>query len=911
MSKSEATRALSFDFNQQLAFIRFYNNLPEKSASTVRFFNHGDYYSLHGNDAFLAMEKIYHTNSVKYMGDEPKLAYACFSKNNFEKFIRDLLLVMQYRVEVYVKASQSRNNDWTLEYKGSPGNLQQFEEILFDGCSELIGGYVMGVKLSKNNLLGVSCAHIVEGIFCVSEFTDNEFFTELEAIVAQINPKECVIPLGESMELNNLKSMLERNNVLVVKTKKVDFNSENIFQDLNRLLYFAENQQRNAMCLAETKNIEAMGSLQAVIKYLNLTGDEQNFNQYNMRNMDAHRYVRLDCAAINALNLMHKSGSNMGKNDSVYGVLNCCSTPQGKRLLEKWIKQPLKDLNLLSERQDIVECLVNDSETREIICCGLNKIPDLLILAKRLCSKRANLQDCYKIYQSIDSVPSLISILRKINNKSVNAMIVNPIGDILSDLQKFQSMVEQTIDLDLVDRGEFFIKPNFDEELNDLSKQKKKLEEKLQGLLRNVANDLCFDEGKTVKLDRTDQLGYFFRVTLKEEPILRKNKSIKIIDTVKGGVRFSNNKLQDLNESYEEIKSAYEKQQKTVVSEILEVAAGYVDTLRNLNLSIAVVDVLVSFANAAVNAPNAYVRPKLLPAGSGILKLKSGRHPCLEKFDGISCIPNDVEFIKDEKVLQIITGPNMGGKSTFMRMVAVNVLMAQIGSFVACDEAEISLVDCILARVGADDCELKGMSTFMMEMVESRGIIKSATSNSLVIVDELGRGTSTYDGCGIAWAVAEYLAKELKSFSLFATHYHEITQLEEEIPTVINLHVSAIISDNTITPLYTMKEGPCDKSYGIHCAKVVQFPEDVIKFATKYQEKLEDVEGMKYIKDFDPSLKRKLIDEGNGMIAKVLEDFKGIDVANLSDDDLEAKLKKLKTDLAKQDNLYIKGLIGV
>lgn len=394
------------------------------------------------------------------------MSYLVLSKNNFEKFVRELLLVKQYRVEVYVKTSaQSRNNDWVLEYKGSPGDLSQFEAIIFD-CDEIVyNSYVLGVKLCAKRLLGISCVDTTENLFFVAELPDNEFFTELEAILAKFMPRECVIQQGESPELQTIRAVIERNGVLIINAKKSDFNYDNTSQDLNRLLYFYDGQKRDASAYPETNKTEAISSLQAVIKHLNLTENEQNFNQFRLNPLNIQQFVRLDKAAITALDLLPKPGG-AAKASSLLGVLDNCNTPQGHRLLEQWIRQPLKDINLINERLDIVESLFKNGEIRQTLAQDyLPQIPDLLMLGRKLGSKKATLQECYRIYQAVNNMPAIVSVLRKLENKCVKSVLLDPIGDLLKDMEKFLSMVEQTIDLDVVDRGEFFIKATYDDDL--------------------------------------------------------------------------------------------------------------------------------------------------------------------------------------------------------------------------------------------------------------------------------------------------------------------------------------------------------------------------------------------------------------------------------------------------------------
>nr|CAH7723010.1 unnamed protein product [Callosobruchus chinensis] len=891
----------------------------QKPPSTVRFFNRGEYYTLHGDDATLASSC--RSLQIKSMGSKPQLSYVCLNKAVFESLLRDLLLFKQYRVEVYTRSNQGKStNDWKCEFKGSPGNLTQFEEVLFETSAIDFSNWVMAVKIVQNrsNLqdIAIACVNIPEGKFTVCEIQDNESFSELEGIIAQITPHEAIMPVGDSAELNTIKTLFDRNGILLAKLKKSDFASNDILQDLNRLLFFFEDQQRNAATFPETNLKEAMGCVNALITFLDLIKDDKNFNQFKISTIETNRFVRLDVAALQALNVLPKPGTKttsggaaVSKNSSLKGLLDNCVTSQGRRLLEQWIKQPLRDYNLINERLDVVVSLIKDPNTRSVVVKEmLPRMSDLMPLARKLLSKRANLQDCYRVYQTVMNLPRLIKTLTEMEYQCIKSTIADPLQDIAADMQNYLAMIQQTLDLDLVDRGEFLVKPSYDDDLRALHEQKEALISIMHRVLRKVADDLELEVGKTVKLDYTEQHGYFLRVTLKEEQALRKRKNYTIITTIKGGVRFTNDKLSSLNEEYRTLKTRYIEQQKYITEEIFEIASGYANSLKTINMYVAKLDVLASFATAAINARIPYVRPKIHKEGSGILKLKKLRHPCIEDQSHISYIPNDVELDRNDKIMYMITGPNMCGKSTYIRSVGTCVLMAQIGSLVPCEEAEISLVDGILVRVGADDCQLKGISTFMLEMIETSSIIRTATDKSLVIIDELGRGTSTYDGCGIAWAIAEHLVQNIESFSLFATHFHELSRLAEENDTVENLHVTAVVTENTITPLYQVRKGECDKSYGIYCARMVGFPEDVIKEAVDYQTKLEDLEGMKHINNFEQPIKRKLIKEADAVIKDSISKLKALmDEAN---GDEEAILEKWKSELNSHENLFLKGLIS-
>lgn len=374
------------------------------------------------------------------------------------------------------------------------------------------------------------------------------------------------------------------------------------------------------------------------------------------------------------------------------------------------------------------------------------------MLGKKLMRKRATLQDIYRLYQVVIRMPKLLSALQELDCLTVNSVICDPITDVLTELVMFKQMVEQIIDVAAIERGEFLIKASFDDRLQEMKGGMDSIEPEMRKQLSKAANDLSLD---SVKLEYVAHIGYHFRIALRDDGCLRKNNKYHVLDAIKGGVRFTSDKLSQLNDEFLKSKEEYEEQQQSIVEEVIRVALGYLGSFTRLNNYVAQIDCLLSFAIAAVSAPTTYVKPKMVSQEPRVLKLRGLRHPCLELQDDVTFIANDVSFQKDEANMYIITGPNMGGKSTYIRSVGAAVLMAHVGAFVPCDEAEISYVDSILGRIGADDNINKGLSTFMVEMIETAGIIRTATEKSLVVIDELGRGTSTYEGCGIAWAIAE------------------------------------------------------------------------------------------------------------------------------------------------------------
>lgn len=685
----------------------------------------------------------------------------------------------------------------------------------------------------------MACIDTTEHIISVAEIDDTAFYTELEAAVVLLSPKECLLP-SITGDYEKIKEVLERNGIFVSLQKKGDFAVNEAFhQDFEKIVHFKKDQKRSIHTIVEMKLNLAMGSVAAGLKYLEVIKEEFNMNKFSVKSLNLERFVHLDAAAVYALNLFPPPDinyrSSLYKWQSILGVLDKCKTNQGRRLLNQWLKQPLRNLDMINERQDVVESLVNNQEVRSTLHKDhLSSIPDVLMLNNKLSRKRANLQDVFKLYQVVLRLPDVLKLLNGLGSSVVDSVLSDRFKDVISDLRKFEEMVEEVLDLSAVEHGEYLILASFDDGLNDIKTEMNQIEAKMKKLLKKAS------ETVECKLEYVSHLGFHFRATRKEDQTLRKSKTFQIIDTARGGIRFSMDALKDLNGEYSVLKENYEEQQKEIVKEIVRVSSGYSSPLLNLNFAIALLDVFVSLAQVATSSPAEYVRPKMYPQNERVLSLKELRHPCLECQDDITFIANDVDLQGGETNMCIITGANISGKSTYIRSVGVAVLIAHIGSFVPCQEANISVCDSILARVGANDNIQKGLSTFMVEMVETSSILQTATKNSLVIIDELGRGTSTFEGLGLAWSIAEYLAKDIKCFTLFATHFHEITALADTEKTAKNYHLAAITDDGQLTLLFKVKPGPIDKSFGIQVAEIAQLPKSVLNDAKTYLSEIEE-----------------------------------------------------------------------
>lgn len=512
----------------------------------------------------------------------------------------------------------------------------------------------------------------------VTEFDDSDFFTELEAAIVILAPKEVLMP-SETGEYVKIKEVLERNNILVTLGKKSDFQkSPEFFQDLEKLYRFKKGQQHNIHTVSELKYEHSMGSLAAGIKYLELIQDEANLGKYSMKVLNLNRFLHMDTAALKALNLFPVPGtiycSTSSKTQSVLGVLDRCKTAQGKKLLRQWLKQPLKDLDMIRERLDILQCFVENQEARMVLHNDfINTMPDVLLLTNKLNRKRAQLVDVYKIYQVISRLPEILKILKGLDCNAVLATMISPIKDLGQDLKKIQEMFEEVIDFDSLKKGEFLVRASFDDELNEIKKNMDEVEDKISKETKSAAKTLSLTEGQSLKLDYASHLGFFFGTAKREDELVRKHKKFSVIDTARGRLRFTTDNLKNLNEEYTIFKAQYEEQQKNIVAEICRIVCGYQGPLINLNHSIALIDLFLGLANVVYDSPGTFVRPEIYPEDKRILEIMELRHPCLECQEDVEYIPNDINLRANDSEFLIITGANISGKSTYIRSIGIAV----------------------------------------------------------------------------------------------------------------------------------------------------------------------------------------------------------------------------------------------
>lgn len=923
---------LKLDARQAQGFISFFKKLPQDPRA-VRFFDRRDYYTAHGENATFIARTYYHTMSaLRQLGSNSDgISSVSVSKTMFETIARNLLLERTDRtLELY----EGSGSSWRLTKSGTPGNIGSFEDILFannDMQDSPVTVALCPVFRESQLYVGLSFVDMTNRKLGLAEFPEDSRFTNVESALVALGCKECLLPADceKSIDLQPLQDAISNCNILLTERKKAEFKSGDLVQDLGRIIRGSVEPVRDLLSQFDY----ALGALGALVSYAELLADDTNYGNYTIDKYNLDRYMRLDSAAVRALNIA-EGKTDVNKNFSLFGLMNrTCTAGMGKRLLNRWLKQPLLDVNEINNRLDMVQAFVEDLELRQGLRQHLKRISDIGRLTHALRKKSANLQPVVKLYQSCIRISYIKDVLQEYNgqfSELITTKFLNSLEEWLTEdrFGRFATLVETAIDLDQLENGEYRISPLYSSDLAVLKDELSGVENHINNLHKHTANDLDLSVDKQLKLEK-GSLGHVFRISKKEEQKVRKKLTSNyiIIDTRKDGVKFTSSKLKKLGDQYQALLGEYTSCQKKVVDDVVRVSGTFSEVFENFAAILSELDVLQSFADLATSCPVPYVRPDITASEEGDIILQGSRHPCLEAQDGVNFIPNDCTLVRGKSWFQIITGPNMGGKSTFIRQVGVNVLMAQVGSFVPCDQASVSVRDCIFARVGAGDCQFRGVSTFMQEMLETASILKGASDKSLIIIDELGRGTSTYDGFGLAWAICEHLVEVTRAPTLFATHFHELTALAHKNGDenqhvsdigIANYHVGAHIdpSSRKLTMLYKVEPGACDQSFGIHVAEFANFPEAVIALAKSKAEELEDFStapNFNHDSKNEAGSKRKRVfspddvTRGASRARLLLEDFATLPLDEMDGSKALEIVTKLKSDFEKDaaDNPWL------
>ena len=800
-----------------------YMRIKKDNPDSLVLFRMGDFYETFYDDAVLAA-KVLNITLTSRGKNEKKAPMAGIPYHALNTYLPKLLknnikVAIIEQVEDPKKAKGIVKRD--LIRIITPGTIVEEDFLESDKNNYLLSIY-------KNSIAYVD---ISTGDFYV---TDNLNEDKLINELMKLKPSEIIIPSTED------KKKYEQLGFYVTLRPVHTFYYDNALETL-----------KDHFNNVNIKN-ESINCSGALIEYIKET-QKTNLSYINQINkFELKDYMTIDNSTQRNLELISNILDN-SKDNTLFNILDKTVTSSGKRELKKFILRPLIDINKINERLDAVEILKDNYLLREELREVLKKLYDIERLISKISFGNANPKDLIALKLSLQNVPDIKLLL---NEKKG---LLNQLSD-FPDISNITNLIENSIkdEPNISVREGNIIKENFNNELDELHKIKKDGTKFIKELESKEINRTNI---KSLKIRYNKVFGYFIEVTKKNihlvpEDYIRKQTQVNC-------ERYITNELKEIEEKILSAEEKINELEYNLFIEITNKINEKTNDIQTIAKKISQIDVISSLADIAYNYN--YCKPNL--NNNYDIQIIKNRHPVIErKIENF--VPNDC-YLNQKNNMMIITGPNMAGKSTYMRQIALTVLMAHIGSYVPADEANISLVDRIFTRVGAYDDLAHGQSTFMVEMNETANILNHATNKSLIILDEIGRGTSTFDGVSIAWSVAEYINKKIKAKTMFATHYHVLNSLEKTFSDISNYNIAVLEEHNKIVFLHKIVEGSTDKSYGIHVAELAGVPKEVIQRAKDIQMMLEGKDTME--KQINGNKKSK---KTNNNLNKVKKDQK-------------------------------------
>ena len=783
----------------------------------ILFYRLGDFYEMFFEDALTASKALEITLTGKECGLEERAPMCGVPYHAVDNYL-SRLVQQGYKVAIAEQMEDPKQAKGLVKREVirvvTPGTLLSGQSL-----EDSKNNYLMGI-VYMDGVFGISAADISTGDYLVTEVKSERALIDE---IYKYAPSELICNEAFYMSGVDLEEMKERLH-LTVSSLDSRFFSDEYCRKLLREHFHVNTLEGLGLADYEAGTIAAG----AVLQYLYETQKTSLAHMTAIRPYTTGQYMMLDTSTRRNLELVETLREKQ-KRGSLLWVLDRTRTAMGARMLRSWIEQPLIDRAAILERQDAVEELNMNFISREEICEYLNPIYDLERLMGRISYKTANPRDLISFKNSIEMLPHIKRLLDDFSAELLKT--TNREMDGLSDLA---DLIERAIEPDppVSVRDGGIIRDGFDEEADKLRHAKTEGKTWLAELEQEEKEKTGI---KNLRIKFNKVFGYYFEVTnsfkdLVPDYFVRKQ-------TLANAERYTTDRLKELEDIILGAEDRLFSLEYDLFCQVRDQIAGEVERIQRTAKAVARLDVFASLSSVATR--NNYIKPQINE--KGVIQIKNGRHPVVEKMmrDDLF-VANDTYLDNGKNRISVITGPNMAGKSTYMRQTALITLMAQIGSFVPAGEANIGICDRIFTRVGASDDLASGQSTFMGEMTEVANILRNATRNSLLILDEIGRGTSTFDGLSIAWAVIEHISntKLLGAKTLFATHYHELTELEGTMSGVNNYCIAVKEQGDDIVFLRKIVKGGADKSYGIQVAKLAGVPDSVIERAKELVEEL-------------------------------------------------------------------------
>lgn len=783
-----------------------YQSIKDDYPDEVLFFRLGDFYEMFNEDAVEVSRLLNLT--LTHRGDSPM----CGIPYHASKIYISRLLRLGKRIAICEQIGEVAKGKGLTERKVveviTPGTAVDEEYLEQTVHNYLVA--ISSVKIGKEQDMSFAAIDISTGDFLATSWNYTQNSISLPREIGRLQPKEILI--SNELENNNIvNQIINLNpNITISWYPSWQFSLELSYKRL--IKQFKTNNLRSFGLSEKSSEIVSAGFL---LEYLLRTSStlRTNITFPQIASLKIYKdteFVVIDDSSRRNLELT----SNLTDGSTKFTLLdtiNYCVTPMGNRLLRYWIMTPLLDLNHIHQRQFHISSLVDNSKVLNSLRDVLSHILDIERLSSRIAMERAHAKDILALKQSLICWLNMKTLTDSISFVSSDSIIANDV------IQLIENAILDDPSTSLTEGR--LIKDGYSEDLDYWKKIQNNFNQILEQYLEEEKQNTSI---QNLKIRYNRIIGYYIEVTkgkldnVPEHFILRR--------ALVNGDRYTTQKLQELEHELLQANEKIIEIEKRIFLEIRQKLSNHIDYFMQIAKEIAYNDVCASLAHCAIL--NNWHCP--IVDDSLALEITKGRHPIVEKYLPTGqFVPNDTFLVK--KPFALITGPNMAGKSTYLRQNALIVLLAQIGSYVPAQDAHIGLIDSIFCRVGASDNLAKGESTFLVEMTETAHILHAATKRSLVIMDEVGRGTSTEDGLSIAWAVSEYLLNNIKCKTFFATHYHELTRLSH--PSIIQLFLDVLESDEEIVFLRKIKEGASENSYGIHVAKLAGVPQTVIKRA--------------------------------------------------------------------------------
>ena len=867
--------------DQQLSpMMQHYMEKKEEYKDCILFYRLGDFYEMFFDDAITASRELEITLTGRACGLEERAPMCGVPFHAAEMYIAKLIS-KGYKVAICEQLEDPKTAKGIVKRDVirvvTPGTV--IESNLLD---EKKNNFIMSI-VKKGLFFGIAVCDVSTGDFLATQITEENNFEKLLDEIARFMPAEIVANKMMYESEKEIARIKDRINVCISNVEEDSFSEETDF--LERMYTF-----KNETGSGLKDNLFAIAAINGLTSYLNATQKIKLDHINTIQLYKTTKYMALDVNARRNLELTDRM-RDKSKKGTLLWVLDKTATSMGGRMLRRWINDPLVDVKEINERLEAVKELKENMILRGDILETLNRVYDIERLAGRISYGNANARDLISLKSSLSKLPELKTELSQTNSKMLKKLYSD-----LDELKDVTELIEKSIvdepPITIKEGG--IIKTGYSEEIDEC---KRAAIEGKSWLVNIEAKEKELTGIKTLKVGYTKVFGYYIEVTksfLKQVPTDRYIRK----QTLTGAERFITEELKSIEDK---VLGAEERIVTLEYDEFVKIRtkiSSQIERIQKSSTVVAIVDVLNDFANIAEDYE--YCMPKVDEEDE--ILIKDGRHPVIERMiDNGSFVENDTYLNRIDDRLSIITGPNMAGKSTYMRQVALITLMAQIGCFVPASSAKIGVVDKIFTRVGASDDLSMGQSTFMVEMSEVANILKNATKNSLVILDEIGRGTSTYDGLAIAWAVAEYIAdtNNIGCKTLFATHYHELTSLEEKLEGVKNYQIAVKEKGEDVIFLRKIIPGGTDESYGIHVAKLAGAPKKMLTRANEILKTLEKKVKIKE-KQEEKEMKKQVtgqLDMYNYKLADIASELDKININELTPIDALNTIVKIKEKL--------------